>query len=228
MLVYYNVDSNEFKRESQFSSTPAEVNFIFHAPSDYSDIASVTYGYRWFGTVYVDDDFTIPAGKRVTVNPGTAIKVSPGKKIIVNGTFELLGTSSEPITFDKNGSSNWYGIVINSASGSSSRIEYATIKNASYGIYINGASPEIYDTKINNCTYNVYISGGSPDLARNTITYAGMHGVYCTNASPSFSPGTAYGDNVIRENEEIGIYAINNSSVFLGIVDLGGRNSIYG
>ena len=109
--------------------------------------------------------FTEPSGYYLEVESGKTFKFSSGIGITINGTLQAVGTSSQNSTFDRSGSSDWYGIVFNSSSGSSSQINYATIKNADYGVLINGASPTVSNTKINYCDIGAYLSGGSPKFS---------------------------------------------------------------
>jgi len=176
---------------------------------------------------------TIPVGETWNFNvPGVTVTLENGASIIVNGTLKVQGSSYNPIIFDQSGSNNWYGIVINSSSGSSSNITGAEIKNASYGLLINNASPSISSTKINYCGTGIYIlSGAAPKFYNNTITYNDYNGVNCiAGVTASFGTFPTWGDNVIRRNGNLGIYAAYRSTVFLGKSGLpptGGRNSIY-
>ncbi|MBD3339134.1 MAG: hypothetical protein GF353_08490, partial [Candidatus Lokiarchaeota archaeon] len=56
--------------------------------------------------------------------------------------LKAQGNSSNKITFDKSGASSWYGIKFEDSSVDGNCIlEHCIIKNASYGIYCNQATP---------------------------------------------------------------------------------------
>ena len=158
----------------------------------------------WMGTNLVTGKINIPPGKTLTISsnavinlkhngaleveengtlviqPGAKLNFYNGSSLIVNGTLNAQGLSNNHIIFDRSGSTNWYGIVINSSSGSSSNITNAEIKNANYGLLINNASPSITNTKINYCGTGIYIlSGAAPKFYNNTITYNDYNGVTC-------------------------------------------------
>ncbi len=190
------------------------------------------YGGTLSGDVLLTEDLTIASGKTLTIEDGTTIEFDSGVKLTINGTLDVNGTSANPVTFDRSGGSDWYGILINSSSGSSSNILYAKIKNANYGLSINGASPTVSNTMINYCGTGVLIqNGAAPKFTNSTITYSDYNGVACYGgATPSFGVFPTWGDNVIRRNGDRGVYAAYSCTVFLGQNTLppsGGRNSIY-
>jgi hypothetical protein len=111
----------------------------------------------WFGTHSLTGNVTIPSGITLTILPGTQINIPAGKMITVQGTLIAEGTSSEPITFNKSGSTKWWGIRFEDSSDDENCIlQYCTIQNASYGAYCYNASPAIKNCNINHNTTGIY------------------------------------------------------------------------
>lgn len=94
------------------------------------------------GNWYFDQDVTVAAGVTLTIEAGATIYLDPGKKLIVNGTLNAVGTSSSGITFNRSGSSStWSGIQFNN--GSSGNLQYCNIYYATNGISLYNSSPQI-------------------------------------------------------------------------------------
>lgn len=124
-------------------------------------------------TVYLVGDLVIPSGTKLTIKPGTVIKVIPGDKmdlgddstrseIIVNGTLDINGTSTKPVVFASldETEGDWYGIVIDSGTAD---IKYADISHAYAGIYDKGDEVDsIINCHISDCElYGIRITNSN-------------------------------------------------------------------
>lgn len=186
----------------------------------------------WTSSNYyiITNDFTIPAGVTLTINAGAEVFFESGKEIIVNGTLNVNGSSSNKVTFDRlQTTGNWDGITFNS--GSSGNINFATIKNANIGIYMNNSSPAIKHCTIsNNSSYGIKCYNHSnPTIYNCKISNNGSTGVVCNlYSSPTFILGSyTNGGNTISNNSGAGIYASNYCNPYIGGSN-NGYNSIYG
>jgi tetratricopeptide (TPR) repeat protein len=176
---------------------------------------------------------TLSAGQTMTVTPGAKLSFGTGASLVVNGTLNVNGTSSQRITFDRSGTSGtWGGIQINHGYYlyDRSTVQYCDIKNAATGITIYNAGPYIHHNTISGQgTYGVFSYSASPFFYNNTITgqaggmYFGEYGSpwLVNNGTWPYGPG----NNVIKSNGW-GISA-SGSSPYLGSTIAGGYNSIY-
>ncbi|KAA3610660.1 MAG: T9SS C-terminal target domain-containing protein [Calditrichaeota bacterium] len=154
-------------------------------------------------TVIFHEDITISSGVTLTIESGTTVELEPDIKFTVNGILDAQGTSSNPITFKRNGSSGtWDGIYISGSSASSTELVYCTIKNASIGIDISNSDPLIEKCYVHSCSsYPLKLtSGATPKVLNNKFYAASTHAVYISSAGGDFganefrtSSGTTYG-----------------------------------
>ncbi|MCX6174925.1 MAG: S8 family serine peptidase [Ignavibacteriales bacterium] len=212
---------------------------------------AIKYLLEHYGGI-LTQDLTIPSGETWDFQPGVTVTFASGTSLIVNGTLNAVGTASDPIIFDRIGSSGtWGGIVINS--GSYGDVEYCNINNASTGIYLNnnGNHTSIKDCEINDSEYyGIYVYNSVPTVLRNKIVNqdTGAFGILCNyyavpltkdnlikgfatagiysvdHSGPYWYNGTA--NNVIKENY-YGIYLNYYSYAWLGNSQYNGSNSIY-
>jgi hypothetical protein len=69
----------------------------------------------------VTNDWTVPRGTRLRIEPGVSVIFNPGTRLLVEGEFEAVGTETQPIFLSKDPAdpslSVWQGIVFNRADG---------------------------------------------------------------------------------------------------------------
>lgn len=138
------------------------------------------------GTVVINNDLTIGSNTILDIAASTTVKFAPNASLIINGTLNVNGTSGNPVTFTRSGSSGtWDGIRFNS--GSSGTITYATIDYATKGVYVNNTN----NVTIDNCTIRnfteqgVYASNSSLTVQNSTIQNpsGASHGIYLLGGS---------------------------------------------
>jgi len=113
--------------------------------------------YVVFGIVAFDDcTLTLPAGARIYVHGGLSRTVIDENKIVYNsgrlffgqnGKLNVRGTLDNPVIIQgdrleedfQNLDGQWTGIVL-SAGSKGNHIEYATIKNSLFGVYVDSAA----------------------------------------------------------------------------------------
>ncbi|HXF48020.1 MAG TPA: S8 family serine peptidase [Verrucomicrobiae bacterium] len=129
----------------------------FKAVTFYDTIPKAQTDTTLSGTIYVSGDLLIPAGKTVTLNPGTVLKFYPGDifnkgsaakrgEIIVKGTLVAIGNQNDSIKFISYRATpqdtDWYAVRVDS--GGSFNAVYCQFKNAYAGIdYKNSASDSV-------------------------------------------------------------------------------------
>jgi len=155
------------------------------------------------GVYVITDNFTIPTGVTLTIDPGTIVKIMPSgpwSQILftVSGTLSSIGTPSQNITFtsykddiggDTNGDGtttpnpgDWAAIVVNStgtANFSYSKISYG-------GAYFN-YSPYYAD---------VYNDGGNLSLTHSVISSSATSGITQAGGMLSIASTTIQGNTV--------------------------------
>ena len=150
----------------------------------------------WNGTVLVNADRAVPAGKTLTVQPGTRVRVSttdrtPGgtdtQKVELNvqGTLIADGTAASKIKFESwtpTTTQDWVGIYFGSTSGGGT-FDNCQISRAEYGI--ESYKPlTVKNTAIEDCYFAAIAArGGSTLIQGCTLTRPGVFGVFAINAN---------------------------------------------
>jgi hypothetical protein len=89
----------------------------------------------WSGIIRITSDVLVPAGVKLTVNPGTLILINgilsgeTGTDIDIQGTIESLGTAQSPVTFTAYNSGQCWG-EIHHLNASPSLYQYTNISRA--------------------------------------------------------------------------------------------------
>ena len=172
----------------------------------------------WQGEIQLVGDVLIPTGSRLTIAPGTTVRVTPaeatridpeflssGTELLVRGSLEILGTAAAPVRFladgkrDADDSYAWAGILLDQAFGSS--VQGAVIEGAETGLLVIGCSPRVEGNRISGSRYGIIVqAGGAPTILDNTVE-DGEGGIYCWDGARPYLKG-----NRIRGQAEEGIY----------------------
>jgi hypothetical protein len=81
-----------------------------------------------FDGYQLQDDFTVPAGRTLTVAPGVTVMADRGIELLVQGHLEAVGTPSQPITFTSvanAGNNGWTGLAFNGGTG---HLDHTTVR----------------------------------------------------------------------------------------------------
>jgi len=220
------------------------VSFLYGGNIIDNTTLSGTDEYNW--------DINVVSGNTLTINSGSTINMFNGSKIIVDGTLDVNGTSSSLVTIDFQSSNSSNGIWLED--NSHADIDYADIKDGTYGIRSSKADLKIENSDVYGVSYGLYlvnhnsttyeaeilnndISAGfnyciylynSDGQIRNNDIHGGSRGIYCsTTSSPDLGQAGYFGLNTIR-NTGYGVRAYDYSDPFLGkynCVEQGGLNS---
>ena len=149
----------------------------------------------------------LPAGKTLTVEPGTVFQ---GGTFKIDGSLKVEGTAEDPVIFKSQGGSSWRGLLFEPGS-SGSVLEHAEVIRAGYSwepaIVIDEASPHITHSTVRESTYyGIQVKhGGAPEIDHNTISQSGSLGIIYGEASGN--PGAIdIHDNRLDHNGGGGIY----------------------
>ncbi len=156
--------------------------------------------------VIVTGDLTVNTGVTLTIDPGVEVlfRSSDGSvsgndtarvELILNGNLVANGTSAERIQFRcETGTSRtcWYGIRV--ASGISATLSHALIRDAQYGLYLEGTSTATAtDTEITNTAqYAAYATTGSILALTRANIHRNNNGVYTSNTKVTMRESRVY------------------------------------
>lgn len=182
-------------------------------------------------------NLTVPAGAKLTLQPGTTLKFANGTVLTATGELKISGTAAAPVVLTSNAVTpargSWSGVLINGSAGSVveyATIEYtltavnvsgvpATVRNntlryfTNNGVYVSGAGASTtivqgnYIDNLNDTGDCIETSGSSPTITGNTLTNC-LKGV---NLTGSANTTTISGVNIITGND-YGIYADGGGS----------------
>lgn len=80
---------------------------------------------------YFTDTFTVPSSRTLTVQPGVTLRMAADKFLIIQGDFQAVGTTNQPILLSDPNENNavWGGLVFDGPSGASGHIDHAIIEH---------------------------------------------------------------------------------------------------
>lgn len=161
----------------------------------------------------ITEDFTIPKGTCLTIEPGTILKFANHSQLIVEGILIAEGSSDKWITFTSNSDDptkgDWGGIVFRRTDTKKSIIKYSKIDFATRGIMLYFTSPVISNSIIVNNSRNGIDIGISstkydpswvPIISYNTISNNDGEGIKCGHSTIPIIT-----NNIIEKNKGGGI-----------------------
>jgi hypothetical protein len=159
-----------------------------------------------YDNYYAKANITVKAGGKIISAENAKIIFDPGKKLIVEGSAEIKGTSTNRLTLEFNSSTN-QGVVINA--GASIDMQYCDIKYSQVGIAAEVGTEGIYISysSFTNCTSTGILMLG--DAQHNEATPIVSNCTF-TNCSTGISAAN-YSEILINQN------TINNASLGITI-----------
>ncbi|MBN1420298.1 MAG: right-handed parallel beta-helix repeat-containing protein [Planctomycetes bacterium] len=171
---------------------------------------------RWEGEISLREKLIVPAGKILSVRPGTRVRLFGGwdSSIEVRGALFARGTKEEPIRFTPEGVGYWGGILF---AGDASRgvMEHCVVTNGRHAaIACRESSPVIRDCRIEDSVYfgidgGIVCEGGRPVIERNRIACT-VERNYPRAAVLLLGSGATVRDNAIS-NYTVGIQIAGTS-----------------
>jgi len=186
----------------------------------------------WTGTVTMTGDVLILASGRLTIRPGTEVRVVPAEgtqidpeyfssltELLARGRLDIEGTVEQPVRFvlvERPGLEEiaWAGITFDAAAGS---VRHAMIERADTGVRCVASSPEITGNLISRCRYGVIAQAASHPKILDNLIADGEGGVFVWRGSNPYLKG-----NRIAGNDEEGVFVDAGSRPYLD------RNTITG
>ena len=159
----YLIVSNTDTLQSQtFQDTSGRFANVTLAPWEVRVQSLIKANTTWTDTVRMLGDVTVNSGIKLTVSPGTLVQVEGDHDLIVSGTIDAIGNTTQNIIFRSSDpaptSQDWHGIQIEDTG--IGKFDFCQISDAVEGIEGTYADTLIIDnTTISNCIYGVYLSG---------------------------------------------------------------------
>ncbi len=129
------------------------------------------YGDNWSGEFYISNDLKINGDKSIFIASGSTLKFHSGKSLTLDGgsVLEAYGNGQDSVLFTRNGTYNWYGIVVKN--NSMLLLDRCKINNSSYGIYFDENSQgTVTNCSLNHHTRGFYIVRSAPQIEYCQIT----------------------------------------------------------
>jgi parallel beta-helix repeat protein len=184
---------------------------------------------------------TVAPGVTLTINAGVDVDVDPNVALMVQGTLDVNGTSSQPVIIDRNvASSPWSGIQLKTNAGGHATIDHAVIDGANTGIDVEccwgHAQPAVlnYVTLTNHTTAlggyagtNVLIDNS--EIAYNTVGMAAADKIATNSWIHDNTYGLAQGagggggermtvEGCTVEDNNVGVWGSNSVNVRYSLV----------
>jgi len=157
--------------------------------------------YVLLGNAIVDQGVTL------TIQPGTLVKVTPGKFFRIDGSLVASGSAGAPIIFTSNSSSNdqWSGLRFIDTSGaanfdqdgnylSGSILRYVELSYAETGVNMLTRAPYIADSTFQYNSTAVSTGSSSPRIERCTFS-GNSTGIYMNSGRPLIAHNTFSGNS---------------------------------
>ncbi len=193
---YTNPNSNFYVNSSQESYAQSitsgfsvknfrEINGVVEAEffiDDYTITENTTLSP---GKWYIQNTITVSNGVTLTILPGTQIMFQNGKSLIINGKLIANGTSSQPITLTRSGSSgSWGPIVLNGSGASGSTLNYVKMTHGTEVQVINTSNVTISNSRFENTSYGIRFSNSTGSANYNKMLVGGgNYGIRVENGS---------------------------------------------
>ncbi len=214
----------------------------FRALTMYGNCPAVATDTTWTGTVYVSGDVVVPAGKTLTIAPGTQILLadadilSSGQyanqiEFIVEGRIVSSGSAGSNIEFRSYAEpgSTWGPITFHGSTVEENRFEYTTFRNCPTALY----KPHVgyrCGLVVDNCLLDTVTDGiklngmalyDNVTISNTTVTADAStgRGISITGYSGDYTPQIDIHDNVNVSGFSVGIYAEGGQGLSIYGVD---------
>ena len=108
----------------------------------------------WNSDLTLLEDFTLPEGETLVIEPGVTVSLAAGVSIRLNGIMKANGTEGSPIIFmPLNEGDNWGSIEFNPTSAPAtgenrSSMDHCSVRAATHGLYCSGSAPRIANVTV--------------------------------------------------------------------------------
>lgn len=163
------------------------------------------------GSYLVLGDVVVNPSVTWTLSPGTAFQFTAGRKLLVSGTLQASGTSTQRVRFTSMKAypekSDWTGIVV--GLGGTANLNYARIEYATNGVDFNAGQGTITHSLIRFCESGIYVRAKSnPTINLGNEISNNDYGIYVIGASAAAdNPLPVVNGNSLFANASYNYYA---------------------
>ncbi|MCE9613688.1 MAG: lamin tail domain-containing protein [Lentisphaerae bacterium] len=101
------------------------------------------------GIVVITNDLTIAAGARLSIYPRTTVVFTPGRKLIVNGALDILGSAANPVQIlPQGGTTPW--LITGTGTNAILTVSNAVCSLGRFAVSA-GATLQVYDSTLTTC-----------------------------------------------------------------------------
>jgi hypothetical protein len=168
------------------------LNLNIYVPQQYSTVSPALSASHSGQTVVlssgsqtVSSSLTVPSGVTLSIKPAVTMSFGSGVSLTSNGILNVAGTSSQPITFTRSGTSgSWGSIVISGSGANGSTLSYVNMQHGTKILVNNAASVTIQNCSLTNNNGAMDFEGSSGLVQNNYISYsADYHGIIVAGGS---------------------------------------------
>lgn len=160
-------------------------------------------------------DIAVPSGVTWTISPGAMIRGVSARSIIVSGSLQAAGTSSQRVRFtsanDFPAKGDWGGIQV--ASGGTATLDYARVEYASKGVFFNTGQGTVTHSLIRFCDSGIHVAKlSNPTINSGNEISNNTYGIYADGASAGSSannPQPVVNGNSLFANASYNFYTVN-------------------
>ncbi len=133
------------------------------------------------GSYLMLSDIVVNAAKTWTISAGVDIRTAAGRKILVNGTLQANGTSTQRARFGSAkpypAKNDWVGIEV--ATGGIANLNYVRVEHAVNGVSFNSGGGTVTNSLIRFCDTGVYVGpNSSPTINQGNEISNNLYGIY--------------------------------------------------
>lgn len=160
-------------------------------------------------------DILVSSGVTWTISPGTVIRGVSARSIVVSGTLQAAGTSSQRVRFtsakDFPAKNDWGGIEV--ATGGTATLNYARIEYASKGVFFNSGQGTVTHSLIRFCDSGIHVAKlSNPTINLGNEISNNTYGIYADAAGAGTSannPQPVVTGNSLFANASYNFYTVN-------------------
>ena len=160
-------------------------------------------------------DIPVSSGVTWTIPSGTVIRSVAARRIVVSGSLQASGTSTQRVRFtsakDFPAKGDWGGIEV--ATGGTATLNYARVEYASKGVFFNSGQGTVTHSLIRFCDSGIHVAKlSNPTINLGNEISNNTYGIYADAAGAGTSannPQPVVNGNSLFSNASYNVYTVN-------------------
>lgn len=154
-------------------------------------------------------DISVDASRTLTLSPGTYLRSAAGRTLLINGSLQANGTSTQRVRFGSSSpypaAGDWLGIEV--VAGGTATISRARVEHATNGIFFNGGQGTVANSLIRFNTNGIYVGAGSnPTISSGNEISNNSYGLYVRKNTSAANPQPVVTGNSVFANASYNYY----------------------